>query len=185
MLRGWRETTGSKLWRFSLRPGDHPIPPPDWSKVPTALNAHNLPSMGTLVRYLHATAGFPVKCTWLGAIKAGNYSSCPGLTYAYASKYFPLSVESIKGHLTQSRQVIRSTKPKTKPDLDPVPRKQITKTQELFIRTEPISKLYTDNMGRFPIRSQRGNNFIMLAYHVDTNVILTEPFESRAWQVWT
>ena len=55
----------------------------------------------------------------------------------------------------------------------------MTKSQELFIITEPISKLYTDDMGRFPIRSRRGNNFIMLAYHVDTNFILVEPFASR------
>ena len=34
-------------------------------------------------------------------------------------------------------------------------------------------------MGRFPIRSRRGNNFSMLAYHVNTNVILVEPFDSR------
>ena len=86
LLRGWRETTGSKLWRFSLRPGDHPTPPPDWSKGPTALNTHDLPSVGALVRYLHATAGFLVKSTWLWSIKAGNYSSWPGLTYAKASK---------------------------------------------------------------------------------------------------
>ena len=33
-------------------------------------------------------------------------------------------------------------------------------------------------MGWFPIRSRRGNNFIMLAYHVDTNVILVDPFAS-------
>ena len=46
LLRGWRETTGSKLWRFSLRPVDHPSPPPDWSKGPTSLNAHDLPSVG-------------------------------------------------------------------------------------------------------------------------------------------
>ena len=135
--------------------------------------------MGALVRYLHATTGFPVKSTWLGAIKAGNYSSWPGLTYDNASNYCPLYVESVKGNLTQSRQGVRSTKPKPLPDLDPVPRKQTTKTQEIFIRTEPISKLYTDNMGRFPICSQRGNNFIMLAYHVDTNVILVDPFASR------
>ena len=55
----------------------------------------------------------------------------------------------------------------------------MTKSQELFIRTEPISKLYTDDMGRFLIRSRQGNNFIMLAYHVDTNVILVEPFASH------
>ena len=129
LLRGWRETTGSKLWRFSLRPGDNPKPTPDWSKGPTALNAHDLPSVGALVRYLHATAGFPVKSTWLGAIKAGNYSSWPGLTYANASKYCPLSVGSVKGHLTQYRQGVRSTKPKPGPDLDPAPRKQMTKTK--------------------------------------------------------
>ena len=46
LLRGWRETTGSKLWRFSLRPSDHPTPPPDLSKLPSALNTHNLPSVG-------------------------------------------------------------------------------------------------------------------------------------------
>ena len=55
----------------------------------------------------------------------------------------------------------------------------MTKSKELFIRTEPIRKLYTDNIGRFPVRSRCGNNFIMLAYHVDTNVILVEPFASR------
>ena len=42
----------------------------------------------------------------------------------------------------------------------------------------PISKLYTDNMGRFPVRSRSGNYFIMLAYHVDSNVILADPFQS-------
>ena len=87
LLRSWRETTGSKLWRFSLRPGDRPSTPPEWSKGPTALNAHDLPSVGALVRYLHTTAGLPVNSTWLGAIKAGNYSSWPGLAYANASKY--------------------------------------------------------------------------------------------------
>ena len=55
----------------------------------------------------------------------------------------------------------------------------MTKSQELFIITEPIRKLETDDMGRFPIRSRRGNNFIMLAYHVDTNVILVEIFASH------
>ena len=91
--------------------------------------------MGALVHYLHVTAGFPVKSAWIGAIKAGNLSSWPGLTYANVSKYCPLSVESVKGHLTQYRQGVRSTNPKPGPDLDPFPRKQITKTQELFIRT--------------------------------------------------
>ena len=34
-------------------------------------------------------------------------------------------------------------------------------------------------MGRFPVRSLSGSYFIMLAYHVDANVILVDPFQSR------
>ena len=111
-LKGWRDTTGAKLWRFSLRPEDnpvsyvHPTPP----TILASLNAHNLPSVGALVRYFHAAAGFPVKSTWLAAIKAGNFSTWPGLTYANASRYCPNCEETSKGHLTQAKQGIRSIK---------------------------------------------------------------------------
>ena len=46
-----------------------------------AYSAYNLPNVKALVRYLHAAAGFPVRDTWLRAIKAGNFTSWPGLTY--------------------------------------------------------------------------------------------------------
>ena len=36
---------------------------------------------------------FPVKSTWLTAIKSGKFTSWPGLAYVNASKYFPVSVE--------------------------------------------------------------------------------------------
>ena len=39
-------------------------------------------SMGALVRFYHACVDFPVKQTWLDAIKAGNFDSLPGLTYS-------------------------------------------------------------------------------------------------------
>ena len=53
------------------------------------------------------------------------------------------------------------------------------KSKEFHVRVEPSSKLYTDNMGRFPVRSRSGNRYIMLAYHVDTNAILVSTFQSR------
>ena len=43
---------------------------------------------------------------------------------------------------------------------------------------KPISTLYTDNTGRFPICSRSGNQYLMVAYHCDTNVILIEPFQT-------
>ena len=52
----------------------------------------------------------PVRSTWLKAIKNGNFNSWPGLTYNNAAKYCPQSVETMKGHMVQSSQGVRSTK---------------------------------------------------------------------------
>ena len=40
-----------------------------------------------------------------------------------------------------------------------------------------ISKLYTDNMCRFPIKSHSSNQYIILAYHCDGNLILVKLFQ--------
>ena len=112
LLTDWREKGGARLWRFFLRSEDHQSIPTEWNTVPSALNAHNLTGVGALTLYLHIVPGFPVGKTWLAAIKAGNYSSWPGLLFAHASKYCPLSTETIKGHLAQSCQEVRFTKRK-------------------------------------------------------------------------
>ena len=53
------------------------------------------------------------------------------------------------------------------------------KTQEIHIWDQPISKLYTDYCGRFPIRSRSGYEYIMIAYNCDSNTILNSPFVNR------
>ena len=53
------------------------------------------------------------------------------------------------------------------------------KTKELHIWDQPISKLYTDYCGRFPIRSRSGNEYIMIAYHCDSKTIIQAPFFNR------
>ena len=85
-LKGWRETSGAKLWRVSLRPDVRP----DLAKCPPryedttadsqekqatleAFTAYDLPSVEGLVTYFHAAAGYPVRDTWLKAIQAGKY----------------------------------------------------------------------------------------------------------------
>ena len=139
--------------------------------------------MEALVRYFHAAVGFPVRDTWLRAIKCGNYSSFPGLTYANADIYCPYLDETIMVHIVQDRQGVRSTKPK----LDHS--QTITSTVvppskpswELYIHIEHISKLYTYNTGRFPIRSRSGNQYLMIAYYCDSNAILVVPFKSHKY----
>ena len=108
ILTGWCETKGTKLWRFSLLPGDKiPTSPPDSTASTlglTAYSAYNLPSVDALVCYFHATAGFPVKSTWPAAIKCSNYKSWPGLTLKNTTKYCRSVDDTIKGHLAQSSQ---------------------------------------------------------------------------------
>ena len=82
------------------------------------------------------------------------------------------------GHLVQKRQGVKSTKPKlpAASSLDQqLPR---VRSNELYIQVTPISKLYTDDTGRFPVHARSGNQYIMIAYHFDANLILAEPFAS-------
>ena len=115
------------------------------------LDAHELPSVGSLVCYLHTAAGFPVKSTWLAAIKAGNFSTWPGLTYTNASRYCPTSEETIKGHLTQSKQGFLSTKtcPLSLPTPPAANRNKHPKSiKKLHLWVKHISTLF-DGLGMF------------------------------------
>ncbi|KAL7531028.1 hypothetical protein ACHAXR_003813, partial [Thalassiosira sp. AJA248-18] len=190
VLSGWRALDEpGKLWHFNLLPEGEEIPTetmPRQSASLAAYSAYDLPSVGALVAYLHAAAGFPVKDTWLRAIKAGNYATWPGLTYSNAAKYCPDAEETILGHMVQTRQGARSTKPKPKKApaspaaVEPEPMLPADEVLlELHICVRHISRLYTDGTGCFPVTSRSRNQYMMVAYHCDSNVILVEPFQSR------
>ena len=142
-----------------------------------------MPSVKALVRCLHAAAVFPVTSTWLAAIRAGNYGTWPGLTYENAKTYHPTTTETLMGHMTQTHQCVRSTKRNITPSkptwaVSPIYSNiPATTSNELFVVVKPISKRYTDDMGRFPIRSRFGHRYIMLAFHCNSNNILIEPFQ--------
>ena len=106
IITGWRETTGTSLWKISIMPYPVNMPPlPNYHKTTT------LKSTEALIRYFHTTSGFPVRGTWLKTIKAGNFSSWPGLNYQNEAKACPTTNDTLKGHMVQVRQGIRSTKP--------------------------------------------------------------------------
>ena len=115
--------------------------------------------------------------TWLKAIKNKNYASRPGLTYENAKKYCPSADETIKGHLVQSRQGVRLTQPKVQHKQQQVP--ALPSTNDIHIIVELISRRYTDDTGRFPSKACNGNQYLMLAFHSDTNDILVAPFKPR------
>ena len=120
ILTGWRENEMLKLWRFALRPDkEFLLHQTTESKQTTILaySAYDLPSVESLVRYMHATSGFLVKSNWLREIKRGNFETWPGLTYSNGAKYCLRSVETIKGHMVQSSQGVQSTKKNTTPHI--------------------------------------------------------------------
>ena len=89
ILTGWREYAGAKLWRFVLTPHDNQLTPTQLKTqkaTMSAFSAYDLPIVESLVHYLHAAVGFPIKYTWLDAIKSGNYTTWPGLTFSNAAK---------------------------------------------------------------------------------------------------
>jgi hypothetical protein len=79
------------------------------------------------------------------------------------------------------RQNVQSTKPQSNSHPNPpliikTPTSLPKSSQEVFLH----SKLYTDDMGCFPIRVRLGNQYVMIAYHIDGNLILQKAFQTKA-----
>ena len=144
----------------------------------------DLPSIPALVAFYHACLGFPIKDLWLESIKAGNCNIFDELTYSNVSWYCPDSDETILGHLTQTRQIVRSSKPSkplsgARPSLAPLSPPD-DDLKEVFIQVYPISKLYQDDIGRFPVCARLGNQYVMIAYHKEGDSTLQQAFSTKA-----
>jgi hypothetical protein len=129
---------------------------------------------------MHAACFSPVKSTWITAIKNGNFSSWPGLTEHAVEKHLSKSTSTTKGHLNQQRQNARTTKIKdtkeigTEPDFD-----HEIKSQLVYAATLDAGQIYTDQTGRFPVISSKGNKYIMILYDYESNAILAQPIKDR------
>ena len=101
------------------------------------------------------------------------------MTLANATKYCPYADATSMVHLVQKRQRVRSIKPKPPSTSSPEEPTPQVRSNELFLQVTPISKLYTDDTGRFPIHTRSRNQYIMIVYHCDANLILAVTFKSR------
>jgi hypothetical protein len=143
-----------------------------------------------LAIYHHAALGSPVPSTLLRAIRQGHLTTFPGLTTELISKHLPKSIATTLGHQDQEAKNLRSTSspvtpavPTTAPDaledLAPAlapPTHQLCAT--LFDKRD-LLKSYSDQTGRFHVPSSRGNQYIFVLYHQDTNSIHTVAIPNR------
>ena len=142
-------------------------------------NVYELPSMEQSVRYLHGAAGFPTKATWLKAIRCGNYDTWPLINVTNVNKHFPESEETQQGHMRNQRQGVRSTKTKvTAPTT--TPETPAPTDNDVFVKVyDTQNTIFTDQTGKFPHLSSRGNRYQMILYHVASNSIWVEAMKNR------
>jgi hypothetical protein len=177
--------TRTGLWKFPMRTPEHPKHTP----VPTTtFQCASVLQVQTgichMIKFLHAAAFSPVKSTWITAIKRGYFTTWPGLTTAAVNKQHPQTTATVKGHLDQTRQNLRSTKPKTQecdnePATDPTQEPHNVIINQVFATVEETGRVYTDQTGQFPVQSSNGHRYMLVLYHFDTNAILVEPLKTR------
>jgi hypothetical protein len=163
----------SRLWRVGLKQKRNP-------RTSQCNHAHDNNNQKDLINYLHAACFSPVKSTWIKAIKNGIFLSWPGVNEHNVEKYLSKSTSTAKGHLNQQRQNARTTKIKDAEliDQDPDPDLGI-KTQYVYAATIDAGQIYTDQTGRFPVVSSKGNKYIMVLYDYDSNAILAKTIKNR------
>jgi hypothetical protein len=155
LLSGPRdETTG--LWRINLKQTNKHIPDP------IANNVYELRNTGALGHYLHKALFSPTKAAMLQAVKDGHLITWPGLTEDAINKHLKLTPATAMGHMNQLRQNIRSTsKAPTERQLPP-DTDLGTNTHLVYAVVVDQDQLYTDLTGKFPVRSSKGNSYVML-----------------------
>ena len=142
-------------------------------------------SKAELAMYYHQCFGSPPKSTMLKAIQNRQLRSFPGLDYELISKYLPPSTATAKGHMVRTRQGARSTHSNRQEivdarlevdDMNPPEHICTAMEDEMFIfavlADEIDGTIYSDQTGRFPVRSFSGKNYIFVAYIYKTNYIL-------------
>jgi hypothetical protein len=177
ILSGPRDLNNG-LWRINLRQTNNHIP------EPIANNVYELRNTGALVHYLHKALFSPTKSAMLQAVKDGHLITWPGLTEDAINKHLKLTPATAMSHMNQRRQNLRSTfkaptEKQTKMDTD-----LGTKTHLVYAVVVDQGQLYTDLTGKFPMRSSKGNSYVMVCYVYDCNYVKVIPMKSRSASEW-
>jgi hypothetical protein len=161
------------LWRINLKQDNQHIP------QPIANNVYELRNTGALVHYLHKGLFSPTKSALLQAVKDGHLITWPGLTENVIHKHLKLTPA-----MNQRCQNIRSTSKTPMADAPPADTDLGTKTYLVYAVLVDQGQLYTDLTGKFPVRSSKGNSYVMVCYVYDCNYVKVIPMKYRSASEW-
>jgi hypothetical protein len=165
------------LWRINLRQDNQQ------AHQYVANNAYDLRNTGALVHYLHKALFSPTKYALLQAVKSGHLVTWPGVTENAIHKHLKLTPATSMGHMNQRHQNIRST---SNTPIEEVPTTDTnlgTNTHLVYAVLVDQGQLYTDLTGKFPVRSSKGNSYVMVCYVYDCNYVKV-PIKSRSSSEW-
>jgi len=89
------------------------------------------------------------------------------------SRHFPESDATQKGHMKQTKQGVRSTKIVDEDEMLAFKPQPSVKHKDVYLMVFDATKksMFSDQTGKFPITSARGNKYIMVAVELDGNHI--------------
>ena len=143
-----------------------------------------------LAMFYHQCLGSPPKPTLLRAIKNGQLSSFPGLTYELISRHLPRSTATEKSRMSRVKQGVQSTQRNNteiilaRQELEDMnPTEEICATRDFVCYTITADRktgtMFTDQTGNFPVRSYNNMMYIFVAYIYDANAILMIPLPNK------
>jgi hypothetical protein len=121
----------------------------------------------------------PALVSWLGYIMPAwaSLSSKLGLTL---SKLATTTTSMASPTPMLPGTVRTKPKPTLLAPLAVLPPPAATPSNQVFVVTKPLSNLFTNNTGRFPVRAHSGNQYVMIAFHANGNLILQQAFKSKS-----
>jgi hypothetical protein len=177
LLSGPRDAT-TGLWRINLKQPNEKVHNPISNIV------YELRNTRALIHYLHKALFSLTKAAMLQAVKDRHLITWPGLTEDAINKHLKLMPATAMGHMNQRHQNIRSTS-KASIEKQQSPDTYLgTKNHLVYAVVIDQAQLYTDMMGNFPVRSSKGNSYVMLCYIYDCNYIKVVRMKSRSASEW-
>jgi hypothetical protein len=185
--KGWRDKS-TRLWRIPIVEKQQLtreiIPNEQYANAAVQLNTpdyalhlansvYDCSTQEQLIKFYHATLFSQTKKTLLEAARRGYLRGWPGLTQAAIRKHLDVEDATIKGHLNQVRQGVRSQTETT----DPVQHQ--AKTNYIFATLADVGgTIYMDQTGRFLRVSSRGMKYIMVCSVYNGNYIKAIPIKN-------
>ena len=126
-------------------------------------------AINDLIQFFHASMLSCKKSTWRKAIQNNFFTTWPGLTDKAVKNCLLETEATDQGHQDQEQKGIQSTK---------------QRTNEVMCALMPAinstGRTFSDQTGKFPITSYKGNNYVFILYDYDSNSIHSRAIPDRS-----